>query len=162
MFSDNLVQLRKLNGMTQEELAEKVGVTRQAIAKWESGNSIPDLERCKAIADVFGVSIDDLANYDTDDNMGLGVSPRGKHIFGMVTVGERGQIVIPAKARKIFNINQGDHLIILGDEGQEGLVLIELIDDVVKDLQQPLLKGKLRQHGGKLLQGVSEKLAGLM
>ena len=127
MFSENLVQLRKLNGMTQEELAEKVGVTRQAIAKWESGDSIPDLERCKAIADVFGVSIDDLANYDTDDNMGFGVSPRGKHIFGMVTVGERGQIVIPAKARKIFKINQGDHLIILGDEGQ-GLAVIKAKD----------------------------------
>ncbi len=127
MFGDNLAQLRKLNDMTQEELAEKVGVTRQSIAKWESGESIPDLERSKAIADVFGVSLDDLVNYEPDDNMGMGVAPKGKHIFGMVTVGEKGQIVIPAKARKLFKIEPGDHLIVLGDEGQ-GLAVIKAKD----------------------------------
>ena len=127
MFGDNLAQLRKLNDMTQEELAEKVGVTRQSIAKWESGESIPDLERSKAIADVFGVSLDDLVNYEPDDNMGMGVAPKGKHIFGMVTVGEKGQIVIPAKARKLFKIAPGDHLIVLGDEGQ-GLAVIKAKD----------------------------------
>ena len=139
MFSDNLVQLRKLNGMTQEELAEAVGVTRQAIAKWESGDSMPDLERSKAIADAFGVSLDDLANYDPEDNMGMGVGPKGKHIFGMVTVGEKGQIVIPAKARKLFKIESGDHLIVLGDEGQ-GLAVIKAKDflklaDAVKKMK---------------------------
>ncbi len=139
MFSDNLVQLRKLNDMTQEELAEAVGVTRQAIAKWESGDSMPDLERSKAIADAFGVSLDDLANYDPEDNMGMGVGPKGKHIFGMVTVGEKGQIVIPAKARKLFKIESGDHLIVLGDEGQ-GLAIIKAKDflklaDAVKKLK---------------------------
>ena len=123
MFGDNLMQLRKLNDLTQEELAERVGVTRQAIAKWESGDSVPDLNRCRAIADVFHVSIDDLANYDSEDNMGMGIGPKGKHIFGMVTVGERGQIVIPAKARKIFDIKPSDQLIVLGEEGQ-GLALM--------------------------------------
>ena len=139
MFSDNLVQLRKLNDMTQEELAEAVGVTRQAIAKWESGDSVPDLERSKAIADTFGVSLDDLANYDPEDNMGMGVAPKGKHIFGMVTVGEKGEIVIPAKARKLFKIESGDHLIVLGEEGQ-GLAIIKAKDflklaDAVKNLK---------------------------
>ncbi len=139
MFSDNLVQLRKLNDMTQEELAEAVGVTRQAIAKWEAGDSVPDLERSKAIADAFGVSLDDLANYDPEDNMGMGVAPKGKHIFGMVTVGEKGQIVIPAKARKLFKIKSGDHLIVLGDEGQ-GLAIIKAKDflklaDAVKKMK---------------------------
>ena len=139
MFSDNLVQLRKLNDMTQEELAEAVGVTRQAIAKWEAGDSVPDLERCKAIADAFGVSLDDLAKYDPDDNMGMGVAPKGKHIFGLVTVGEKGQIVIPAKARKLFKIESGDHLIVLGDEGQ-GLAIIKAKDflkmaDAVKKMK---------------------------
>lgn len=139
MFSDNLVQLRKLNDMTQEELAEAVGVTRQAIAKWEAGDSVPDLERSKAIADAFGVSLDDLANYDPEDNMGMGVAPKGKHIFGMVTVGEKGQIVIPAKARKLFKIKSGDHLIVLGDEGQ-GLAIIRAKDflklaDAVKKMK---------------------------
>ena len=127
MFSENLAQLRKLNDMTQEDLAEKVGVTRQSIAKWESGDSVPDLERCKVLADVFGVTIDDLANFDPEENMGMAVAPKGKHIFGMVTVGEKGQIVIPAKARKIFGIEPGDRLLVLGDEGQ-GLAVLKAKD----------------------------------
>ena len=49
MFSENLVQMRKLLSMTQEELAEKVGVTRQSIAKWEAGDSLPDLEKSKLL-----------------------------------------------------------------------------------------------------------------
>lgn len=78
-----------------------------------------------AIADIFGVTIDDLVNYKKEDNMGLGVPPKGKHIFGMVKVGDKGQIVIPAKARKIFDINPGDSLIVLGDEGQGIAILKE-------------------------------------
>ena len=85
--------------MTQEDVAEKVGVTRQAIAKWESGETVPDLDKCRLLADVFGVSLDDLANYKAEENLGLDLPPKGKHLFGIVTVGDKGQIVIPAKAR---------------------------------------------------------------
>lgn len=118
MFNDNLIHMRKLKQMTQEDIAEMVGVTRQAVAKWESGETIPDLDKCKILAEVFGVSLDDLANYEPEDNLGLGVPPKGKHLFGMVTVGDKGQIVIPAKARKLFDINAGDQLVVLGDENQ--------------------------------------------
>ena len=124
MFKDNLLGLRKQKRMTQEELAEKLGVTRQAIAKWESGDTVPDLERCKQIADIFGVSLDDLANYDEKIYGGLLTPPRGKHIFGVVTVGDKGQVVIPAKARRLFDINVGDELMVLGDEHQ-GIALIK-------------------------------------
>ena len=124
MFKDNLVQMRKLLQLTQEEIAEKLGVTRQSVAKWESGESIPDLDKCKQLADIFGVSLDDLANYEPDDNLGVGLPPKGKHLFGLVTVGDKGQIVIPAKARKIFEISTGDQLVVLGDEGQ-GLALVK-------------------------------------
>ncbi len=124
MFKDNLVQLRKLHKLTQEDLADKLGVTRQSIAKWESGETVPDLEKCKSLAEIFGVTLDDLAQYEQDENMGLNVPPKGKHLFGIVTVGDKGQIVIPAKARKIFNIKSGDTLVVLGDEGQ-GLALVQ-------------------------------------
>ena len=70
------------------------------------------------------MSLDDLANYDPEDNLGLNVPPKGKHLFGLVTVGDKGQIVIPAKARKLFDINPGDSLVVLGDEGQ-GLAIIK-------------------------------------
>ena len=127
MFRDNLVQLRRLKQMTQEDVAEKVGVTRQSVAKWESGDTIPDLDKCRLLAGIFGVSLDDLANYESKENLGLGIPPRGKHLFGLVTVGDKGQIVIPAKARKMFDISPGDQLVILGDEGQ-GLAVIKSRD----------------------------------
>ncbi len=124
MFSENLVQMRKLLSMTQEDLAEKVGVTRQAVAKWESGESLPDLEKSRLLADALGVSLDELVNHEPEDNLGMGLAPRGKHLFGMVTVGDKGQIVIPAKARKLFNIEPGENLVVLGDENQ-GMALIK-------------------------------------
>ena len=125
-FANNLVELRKLNNLSQEDLAEKIGVSRQTLSKYETGESLPDIEKCRMIADVFGVSMDDLISYEKSDaeNLGYEVPPKGKHIFGMVKVGDKGQIVIPAKARKIFDINPGDNLIVLGDEGQ-GIALIK-------------------------------------
>lgn len=127
MFKDNLVRLRKIKRLTQEELAEKVGVTRQAVAKWEAGETMPDLERSRVLAEVFEVSLDDLANFEPDENWGIGVPPKGKHIFGVVTVQDKGQIVIPAKARRLFSINTGDSLVVLGDESQ-GIALLKADD----------------------------------
>ncbi len=127
MFNENLIRLRKINQMTQEDVAEAVGVSRQAVAKWESGDSIPDLEKCRLLAELFGVSLDDLANYEPEDNLGLDVPPKGKHLFGMVTVGDKGQIVIPAKARKLFDITPGEQLVVLGDESQ-GMAIIKAKD----------------------------------
>ncbi|MGN0339106.1 MAG: helix-turn-helix domain-containing protein [Lachnospira sp.] len=120
MFSDNLISLRKINNLSQEQLAEKLNISRQTLSKYETGESIPDIEKCKAITDFFDVSLDDLVNYSKDDsdNFGLEVPPKGKHIFGIVKMGDKGQIVIPAKARKIFNLNPGDNLLVLGDEAQ--------------------------------------------
>lgn len=123
MFKDNLVSLRKMNHLSQEELADKLAVSRQTLSKYETGESLPDIEKCKAMADVFGVSLDDLVNYESS-HYGLGVPPKGKHIFGMVKVGDKGQIVIPSKARKLFQIEAGDNLIVLGDELQ-GIAIIK-------------------------------------
>lgn len=124
MFKDNLIEIRKCNNMSQEELASIIGVTRQTISKYETGESIPDIEKCSAIAKALGVALDDLVNYDKDENMGIGIPPKGKHMFGMVKVGDKGQIVIPAKARKIFDINPGDNLVILGDE-ESGIAILK-------------------------------------
>ena len=124
MFKDNLIHLRKLKQLTQEDVADKIGVTRQSIAKWESGETVPDLDKCRLLAELFGVSLDDLANFESEEHMGIGVPPKGKHMFGLVTVGDKGQIVIPAKARKMFDISAGDQLVILGEEGQ-GLAAVK-------------------------------------
>ena len=123
MFKDNLIHLRKIRQLTQEDVADKIGVTRQSVAKWESGETVPDFEKCRLLAELFGVSLDDLANYEPDENLGMAVPPKGKHMFGLVTVGDKGQIVIPARARKVFNLQPGDQLMVLGDENQ-GLALV--------------------------------------
>lgn len=126
MFKDNLISLRKIHGFSQDELADRIGISRQTLSKYETGESYPDIEKCKLIADIFGTTLDDLVSYDKDDsdNLGLDVPPKGKHVFGMVKVGDKGQIVIPVKARKLFGINPGDNLLVLGDEGQ-GIAIIK-------------------------------------
>lgn len=117
MFKDNLTELRKMHGMTQEELAAKLEVSRQTVSKWEIGESLPDIEKSRTIAELFNVTLDDLVCYDSGESL-LPLPPKGRHAFGTVKVGEKGQIVIPAKARKIFGIRPGDDLIVLGDEAQ--------------------------------------------
>lgn len=124
MFSDNLIELRKYHNLSQEELAEKIGVSRQTLSKYETGESYPDIEKCKALADLFEVSMDALVNHDQSQALGLSVPPRGKHIYGIVKVGDKGQVVIPAKARKIHNIQPGDNLIVLGDE-EQGIAMLK-------------------------------------
>lgn len=123
MINVNLQILRDTHGFTQEEVAEKINVSRQAVAKWESGKSLPDISNCIALAELYDVSLDTLVNGEKEGGMPL--PPKGKHVFGSVTVGERGQIVIPKKARDIFKINSGDSLLVLGDENQGGLALID-------------------------------------
>ncbi len=60
IFADKLMNLRKKNGWSQEELAEKLNVSRQTISKWEGALSMPDLERMLKIARLFGVTTDYL------------------------------------------------------------------------------------------------------
>ena len=59
-FSDKLKEIRKKEGISQEQLAEKIGVTRQAITKWETGKGLPDVENMVIIAEIFKTTIDEL------------------------------------------------------------------------------------------------------
>jgi AbrB family looped-hinge helix DNA binding protein len=61
----------------------------------------------------------------------------GKHIFGVVKVGERGQIVIPKEAREIFDISPGDNLVILGDE-KRGIAIVK--EEKMRDFMKKVLK----------------------
>lgn len=124
MFAENLVSLRKVNGMSQEELAEKVSVSRQTLSKWETGESIPDLAKGKQLAEIFGISLDELMEERSEMPL-LPAAPKGKHIFGIVKVGEKGQIVLPARCRRLFEIEAGDRMIVLGDEDRGIAILKE-------------------------------------
>ena len=68
MFSTQLKKYRKNNGYTQKQLAEAVGVTQQAVAKWETNKASPDPDMLMKIGSVFNVSIDTLLGGNSDDN----------------------------------------------------------------------------------------------
>ncbi len=124
-LAKNLFSLRRASGLSQEKAAEAAGVTRQALAKWESGETTPDILHCDALAELYGVSLDDLLHFQQKHNS-IPPPPRGKHVFGVVQLGDRGQFVIPKRARDLFHLNRGDTLVVLGDTnpGTAGIALV--------------------------------------
>ena len=123
MLKDNLIMLRNMYGMSQEEISGKIGISRQAYAKWESGSTIPDIEKCKRLADFYDVTIDSLLKTEVIDKIGtVPPAPKGKYIWGNVTMNDRGQLVIPKAAREKFGWGGGQRMIVLGDE--EGLAIL--------------------------------------
>ncbi len=123
MLRDNLIMLRNLNGFSQEEIAERIGISRQAYAKWESGKTVPDIEKCSLLAEAYGVTIDSLIKTNKLEGRVVPPAPEGKNIWGSVTLNERGQIVIPKAARDHFGLSEGHRLILMSADG-EGFVLI--------------------------------------
>ena len=136
MIGDNLLSLRKAKGKTQEEVASSIGITRQALSKWENNESMPDIINCVALAEYYGVTVDNLISFAALDT-GLTVPPKGRHLFGVVAMGAKGQIVIPVKARELFKLEPGDRIVVLGAEG-EGIALVKesslanLLNTIVK------------------------------
>ena len=59
-LAEKILHLRTQLGLSQLELAEKLGVSRQSVSKWETGQSVPDLEKLIKLADLFGISVDEL------------------------------------------------------------------------------------------------------
>lgn len=112
---------RKQNSFTQEEIAEKLGVSRQAVAKWERGETLPDIESCIKLADIYETTVDFLVrNIGEEDHTG-----DGKHIFGCARLNGKGQITLPANCRKVFGLKEGDTILVLGDE-EKGIALVNL------------------------------------
>lgn len=68
MLSEKIYTLRRRSGLSQEQLAEKIGVSRQAISKWEGGLSTPELDKLKALSEFFRVSIDELTSEQGADS----------------------------------------------------------------------------------------------
>lgn len=67
IFADKIIEERKKNGWSQEELASKLGVSRQAVSKWESAGSIPDLKRILQMSELFGVTTDYLLKDEIEE-----------------------------------------------------------------------------------------------
>ena len=68
-LADNLKKIRKDNNLSQEQLAEKLGVSRQAVSKWESGISYPEMDKVIQICNIFNLNINELMNENVKDVM---------------------------------------------------------------------------------------------
>ena len=123
MVGENIIFLRKRNGLTQEALSEKINVSRQTVAKWERGESEPDCSSLMRLSSLFDVTLDALVGNVEEDQKIIGVAPKGKYFFGMAKIGEDGSVVLPKKALDVFNLKPGNELAILGDEDR-GFALV--------------------------------------
>ena len=123
MLKDNLIILRRINGFSQEQISEKIGISRQAYAKWESGATVPDINKCSLLAQLYGVTIDSLLKSEKVEGIGtIPPAPKGKNIWGTIIVNDRGQMVIPKGARDKFSLVGGTRIVVLSDEN--GIVLL--------------------------------------
>lgn len=77
-LNQKIMQLRNVKNWSQEELAEKLNVSRQSVSKWESGQAKPDLDKIIALSDLFNVSTDFLLK---DDNKEISTTPINKNHF---------------------------------------------------------------------------------
>ena len=133
MLKENLIMLRNIHGYSQEAIAEKIGISRQAYAKWETGSTVPDVVKCSLLAEVYGTTIDSLMKTTSEDGLGvIPPAPVGKNIWGLVTINDRGQIVIPKGARDLFGLTGGQRLIVLSDESGIAMVPAESFEENMK------------------------------
>lgn len=122
-FGENLKSVRRKAGMSQERLAEKIGVSRQAVTKWETGAGIPDIENIMAISALFSISIDQLFSKDGD--------PAGASAFLYESLTE-----YDIDRRKRFDIKLGgaSALILSGHDGEK--LRVRLASNTISTLQR--------------------------
>lgn len=135
MLHENLAILRNLKGYSQEQIAEMIGVSRQAYAKWESGTTTPDVVRAAKLAEIYGTTVDKLLKTESVEGVGIvPPAPAGKNLWGSVTINDRGQIVIPKAARDHLSIKSGDRLIVASDEAGIALIKAEFFEGMMRDI----------------------------
>ena len=118
-FNEKLQELRKKKGFTQEELAEKLYVSRTAISKWESGRGYPNIESLKAIAKFFSVTVDELLSTDEILTIAEEDNKRKENrfrdlIYGLLDLSIAMLLFLPLFAEKADGAIQSVSLIALG------------------------------------------------
>lgn len=97
IFADKLIQLRKKNGWSQEELAEQMKVTRQSVSKWEGAQSVPDLTKMIQLSNIFGVSLDYLLKDEIQEPEPTELSEKSQ---------ERGKWVSMEEANRFLEVKE--------------------------------------------------------
>ena len=117
MIGSNLRMLRSNSRYTLEDVAEIIGVSRQTIAKWESGETYPDIENCVKLSALFKVSLDALVK-EPIQLLAEEPNDKGQYMFGIVKIGEDGSLPLPEKAKQLMEILPGDRMLLIGDKDQ--------------------------------------------
>ena len=107
-LAEKLLALRTEKGLSQEDLAEQMGVSRQSVSKWETGQSVPDLDKIIKLADLFGVTVDELVRE------GERPQPQGPRV---IYVEREQQGLTPMQSLFLVNEVVGIVLLALGFKG---------------------------------------------
>lgn len=131
-FSEKIQKLRNNNGLTQEQLAEKLYISRTAISKWESGKGYPNIDTLKDIAKLFNITIDELLSSDeiiniAEEEKQLNIKKTNNLIFGLLDVISILFIFLPFYAQKKDNFIYSVALINTNDLNQNIKVLYIII-----------------------------------
>ena len=135
-FSERLKEIRKKEGISQEQLAEKIGVTRQAITKWETGKGLPDVENMVIIAEIFKTTIDEL-------------------LMDSVTKAAPEALVYTSETiydidrEKHFDVNIGSAATIMLSSGDDEKLHVKLSSETLEDIDS-MFKIKLDDSKNKL------------
>ena len=123
-IADNLKLLRYKNGYTLEAIAEIISVSRQSVAKWESGDSVPDIVNCVKLASLYKISLDELVNRPLKHVIENDFDRKEGRICGVLEISQEQTIPIPDSVMEMFSMHRGDKVLLLADK-QQGIALVK-------------------------------------
>lgn len=123
-IADNLKLLRYKNGYTLEAIAEIISVSRQSVAKWETGDSVPDVINCVKLASLYKISLDELVNTPLEKAISTDFDSKNGRICGVLEVTPESTIRIPDSVMELFDLQCGGKLLLLADKKQ-GIALLK-------------------------------------
>ncbi|MDE5588060.1 MAG: helix-turn-helix domain-containing protein [Acetatifactor sp.] len=135
-FSEKLKEIRKKEGISQEQLAERIGVTRQAITKWETGKGLPDVENMVIIAEIFKTTIDELLMNS--------VTKAAPETFVYTS-----ETIYDIDCEKHFDVNIGSAAAIMLSSGDDEKLHIKLSSETLENIGS-MFKIKLDERKNKL------------
>ena len=135
-FSERLKEIRKKEGISQEQLAERIGVTRQAITKWETGKGLPDVENMVIIAEIFKTTIDELL-MDS-------VTKKTSETFVYTS-----ETIYDIDCEKHFDVNIGSAAALMLSSGDDEKLHVKLSSETLENIES-MFKVKLDDRKNKL------------
>ena len=123
-IADNLKLLRYKNDYTLEALAEIISVSRQSVAKWEAGDSVPDIINCVKLASLYKITLDELVNRPLNDAVNGVFSEDGSRICGVLEISQENTLRIPDSVMELFQLQPGGKVLLLADRKQ-GMALVK-------------------------------------